>query len=67
MTWDKWVNDDGVIAHLTETCPRAIDKLVEDATEKALHKQIAVASGKPELEQGLFLDPIAKLLSAHGQ
>lgn len=65
MTLDTWDTDDGTVIEFGKTCPRTVDKLIETATEKALHKQIANAGGRLEFEQGLFLEPICKLLTKH--
>lgn len=43
-------------------CPRTIDHLGENATESALHRQVAQGMGKLEFEKGIFLEPIAKLI-----
>ena len=62
MTWVKWVNDEGTVIDLRMLCPRTVDKLVEIAIETALHKQVAGASGKSEHEQGIYLDPIVRVI-----
>ena len=57
ITWDEWVNDEGVVICLGKVCPRTVDKLVDNATEKTLHRQIANASERPQFEYGIYLDP----------
>ena len=51
---------------LGKLCLRTVDKLGENATEKALHRQVASAAQRPELEEGIFIKPISKLLAVHG-
>ena len=62
VTWDRWVDRRGTVLDLTAVCPRTIDHLVENATESALHWQVAEAMGRPEFEDGLFLESIAKFI-----
>ena len=67
MTWDTWVTYAGQAMGLGKLCPHTVDKLIESAMEKALRRQVASASQRSEFEEGIFIEPISKLVAVHGR
>ena len=62
MPWAEWVTDNGVKLDLTRFCPRTIEQLVVDATERSNHREVARQMGLPRLSNGIMLEPLVRLM-----
>ena len=60
--WDTWITDLGTQVVLNSFCPRTVEQLVIDATERLSHSEIAKQMGLPRLANGILLEPIVQLV-----
>ena len=52
----------GVQVDLTRFCPRTVEQLVVESTERSIHREVAKQMGLPRLVNGIWLEPIVKLM-----
>ena len=65
--WDNWITDQDVQINLNRFCPKTVERLVVDATERACQREVAKQMGLPRLSNGILLEPILQLIrKTHG-
>ncbi len=65
--WNTWITDQDVQINLNRFCPKTVERLVVDATERACQREVAKQMGLPRLANGILLEPILQLIrKTHG-